>query len=379
MENTYSDLEITRNDSRILRDSSSKREKIRGLQKEKGKTGIVLSRRENFSWITTGGNSTVINSTHNGIGCLVITQDKHYFISHSMDGQRIIEEQLPGQGYELVELKWFETDPFEKALQIAGKNPAADIMTSSGQNLFSQVLDLHYPMTALEITRLGWVGKKMNEIYVQMGKFLRSGMIEQEIAAFFQYLQAQAGMISDVLIVGGDQRIFNYRHPMPGDNKAGKYLMLHSAPNKWGLHAPITRYFSFGPPGKELTYPFKAVATIQAGVFDMLRPGIPYSEIFEFIKGAYAQEGYPDEWQNHFQGGPTGYMIVDGQRLLSNKMVQEYMPFEWFSTVPGAKIAELTLLGNEKPEIVSCAEPWPQHVVELQDRQVKMPGIYEVN
>jgi len=249
------DLGLTRLDPQILKDSMLKRELIRKHIKEKGYQGVVISRRENFSWITTGGNATVINSTNNGIGCLVFTPDNQYFVSHSMDGQRILEEQIPLQEYELVELKWYESEPLGRALQIAGSNAAADINITGYENIFPEILDLHYPITNLEINRLLWLGQKMNEIYLTMGDFIKPGMTEIEIAAYFQFLQAQAGIISDVLISGADQRMFKYRHPMPTDNKLNKYLMLHSAPNKWGLHTPITRYFSLGVPDKQLIDP----------------------------------------------------------------------------------------------------------------------------
>ena len=198
------------------------------------------------------------------------------------------------------------------------------------------------------------------------------------IAAYFQFLQSKAGIASDALIAGGDQRFLTYRHPMPSNKKVNKSLMLHSAARKWGLHAPITRLFSFGKPDKKFLAPFKAVANIQARVFEMVRPGIYYSDIFNLIKKAYKDNGFENEWQKHYQGGPTGYVIVDAQRLLSDKIIQKFMPFEWFSTVPGSKIAELMLLGKDNPEYASLQEPWPHFTVHLKDHTVNMPGIYVI-
>jgi len=54
------------------------------------------------------------------------------------------------------------------------------------------------------------------------------------------------------------------------------------------------------------------------------------------------------------------------------------MPFEWFSTVPGSKIAELMLLREDKPEFVSNQEPWPQFPVHLEKHQINMPGIFVI-
>ena len=339
---------------------------------------MIINRRENFSWVTTGGNALLINSTEKSLGILVFTIDNQYLVSHAMDGRRILDEQIPGQGYELVELKWYEANPMERAMQIAGGNGAADISLPGFENIFPALLDFHYPMTNLEFDRLGWLGRRMNEIYLDMGKFLQPGISEADISAYFQYLQSQAGIASDALIAGGDQRFLKYRHPLPTDSKVNKYLMLHSAARKWGLHAPITRIFCFGKPEEEFLASFKVVADIQARVFDLIKPGVKYSEILEIIKAAYADNGYENEWREHYQGGPTGYIIVDANRLLTDKTVQKFTPFEWFSTLPGAKIAELTLLGESKPEMVSNREPWPQFAVQLEGRHISMPGIFEI-
>jgi len=378
MNNDFARLDLPRNDKQILLDSELKLEKVRKLLIDQDLSGIILSRRENFSWLTTGGDATVINSSHDAIGCVLVTIDHFFFICHSMDGRRILEEQLPGQAFELIELKWYESSPMEKALQMAGDNPAADVFIPTGQNISGKILDLHYPMTNLEFDRLEWIGRRMNEFFIEMGEFLKPGMYETEIAAYFECIQAKKGIKPDVLIAGGDERVLKYRHPMPGIHKVKKHLMLHSASNKWGLHAPITRIFCFGSPSNELLLAYKAVEQIQTKIFSLLKPGVRYSEIFKHIKNAYNECEYQNEWENHVQGGPTGYTIVDGQRLLSNKQVQKYTPFEWFSTVPGAKIAELTLLGEELPVIVSVSDPWPQKIIEVEGLSVKMPGMFIV-
>ena len=152
--------------------------------------------------------------------------------------------------------------------------------------------------------------------------------------------------------------------------------MLHSAACKWGLHAPITRLFSFGEPDKEFLSSYKVVANIQARVIEKTKPGIHYSEMLTLIKSSYAENGFEQEWQEHYQGGPTGYVIVDANRLLSNKVIQRFTPFEWFSTLPGSKIAELTLLEEECAKIVSNQAPWPQLIVEFENHQINMPDIF---
>ena len=376
MNNPEEILSIARDFQQILSDSEEKRQRVRSWLYEKGLHSLIIAQRENFAWLSTGGDAAVVNSTQNCIGCLLITRDNQYLISHVMDGKRLLEEQLPGQNYELIEMHWYEGDPVIKALGIAGKNAVADINIPGIRNVFSEILDLHYPMKEIEMDRLCKLGQCMHSIFIEMAKKIRPGISEMDLAAEFQYLQSLKGISSDVLIVGSDDRIFKYRHPVPTNKKIEKFILLHSASRMWGLHAPITRLYSIGAPEKEFLNPFKSVAEIQAKVLANIKPGIPYSQILEQMKGWYAQAGYSGEWKNHFQGGPTGYVIVDGIRCLTQKIIQTNTPFEWFITVPGSKTAELALLGTDGLKIVSNGDLWPQFSANVNGKEYQMPGIY---
>jgi Xaa-Pro dipeptidase len=375
--NYCGDLESTsRKDPRIIRDSEAKLQKLRSWLAESGFDALIIARRENFAWLTCGGDSAVVNSTQNSVGCLLLTKNNQFLISHVMDGKRLMDEQITFQSFELIEMHWYEGEPVNKALEISGKNTAADINFPGTINVFPEILDLHYPMTELEMERLCELGQCMHSIFIEMSMKITPGISELDLAAEFHYLQNIKGISSDVLIVGSDERIIKYRHPMPTNKKIEKFVMLHSASRKWGLHAPITRLYSIGTPEEKFLRPFQSVMEIQAKVFENTKPGVFYSQIMELMKDWYAQAGYPEEWKNHFQGGPTGYVIVDSVRCLTQKIIQTNTPFEWFITVPGSKTAELSLLGKDGLKIVSNGDFWPQFSTDVNGVEYKMPGIY---
>ena len=368
--------ESAKTDSRVLLASCEKRIRLREWMRSQNLDALILARRENFSWVTTGGDAAVVNTTDRGVGCLLFTHDRHYLISHSMDAERLLREQIDGQDYEPVTLRWYEGDPLARAIQISSGNVATDIEIKGTRNVFQQVVDLHYPLKSIEIERLRLLGQSLHSIYVEMGNFIQAGMSEMEIAAYFQYLQALQEISSDVLICGCDERLFHHRHPMPSHKALHRYLILHSAARKWGLHAPVTRLFSIGHPDDDFAKPFQAAASIQARMINTLKPGVPYSTLLHAIKKAYEESGYVREWENHFQGGPTGYIIVDGTRLLSSHKVEDNTPFEWFFTVPGSKVAELTILENGRAEIASAGEKWPAVTIEDFGIPVNIPGVF---
>ena len=106
--------------------------------------------------------------------------------------------------------------------------------------------------------------------------------------------------------------------------------------------------------------------------------GMRFADILTWQKAWYAELGYPDEWHNHFQGGPTGYVIADATRCLTEKVVQVPQPFEWFITLTGTKVAEVALLTKEKLELVSMGAGWPTMTIETDQGPVILPDLLQI-
>ena len=370
-------VDINRNDPKIIQASENKILKIRKWLSENAYDALLLSRRENFFWLTTGGDPIVVNSSEFGVACLVITPNKKILICHSIDALRLATEQIPDQGYEIVEIKWYEGSPVSCALKVFKGRIASDLSFPGTDNRAAEITSLHYPLAEIEIDRLRWLGSTMNETYLKMGKIIQKGMTELELAAEFQYYLSFQGINSDVLIAASGERIFQYRHPMPVNKKIDKYILLHSAARKWGLHAPVTRCFHFGQPPERVNKAFQAAAFVQAATFAQTKVDVPYEVIFELQKGWYTKAGYPDEWQNHFQGGPTGYIIVESTNCLGEKRVKINTAFEWFITVPGAKIAELSIITAKGLEVLSrVSNEWPLLNIQINETNIEIPNIY---
>jgi hypothetical protein len=101
-----------------------------------------------------------------------------------------------------------------------------------------------------------------------------------------------------------------------------------------------------------------------------------FSHILEKQKQWYAEFGFEGEWKNHFQGGPTGYVITDGARSLTEKVVQVNQPYEWFITVTGTKTGELSLMTEDGLEISSFLHSsWPGREVSTPYGNTFVPDI----
>jgi len=361
---------------RIINDSAVKKKRLRELLERKGLDGLLITTREQFAWVSSGGDSHVVRNSVIGFGTIVITRDHAYLVAHSMDAERLLWEQLVGQDYELVVTRWYEGDEREKARELAGKRVGADTDYPGTVNIYADLVDLHYPMTNLEVERTRWLAKETDRLYTRFVETIKPGETEKEIAARFHCAHLAAGMEVDVLIVGSDEHCFQYRHPIPTMKKLEKYLMLHTVARRWGLHCNLTRFIHFGPPSQEIRRVYDAAANVEARVFQTVKPGYAFADMLENQKKWYAEQGYPEEWKNHFQGGPTGYVIVDGERCFTKKVMQLNQAYEWFITITGTKMGELALLTEDGLEISSFIQSsWPGMSIRTSEGEITVPDL----
>jgi len=363
-------------DLQVLACAAKKRERLRSWLGQNGYSGVIISRRDNFAWLTAGGDNRVLNNTELGAGHLVITPECQYLVAYTMDGRRLLDEQAHHQGYELVELHWYEGDPRTKALELAGGRAAADTNFAGATELNETIGHLHFPLHEFEIIRLRWLGKQTGEIIEQISSWVQPGMSEINIAREMHAAFIQAGIDLDVLIVGCDERIFGYRHPLPTEKTLKRYLLLHPAARRWGLHANVSRSLHLGSPPEEVKQAYNAAVTIESRILSLLKPGMKFSEILENQKEWYGRLGFTDDWKYHFQGGPTAYQVADPVRCQTDTAVQENQAFDWFITVTGAKVEELTLLTHNGVELASSSPAWPGIPVKTDSATIMLPDLY---
>lgn len=360
----------------IIKDSKIKQERVRTLLDARGLDGVIIASRTHFSWITTGGDSHVVRNTEYGFGAIVITRKNQYLVAHSMDADRLFEEQVAGQEYELITMRWYDGSIRDKAKELAGKNVGSDTILSGAINVYDDLVDLHYPMTELEMQRMRWLGTMTDDLFSVIARTVQPGETEKTIAKKMLCAHINAGLEVDVLIVGSDDRCFKYRHPIPTEKPLDKYLMLHTVARRWGLHCNLTRFVHFGKPGRAVRRVYNAAAKIEANVFLSLSPGVKFKDILAWQKKWYAKQGYPDEWRNHFQGGPTGYVIVDAGRCLTEKVVQINQSFEWFITITGTKMGELAMMTENGLALCSFENSsWPGMRITTELGEITVPDL----
>ncbi len=361
----------------VLSDVKIKEERVHAFLEQEGLDALVIGRQDNFSWLTAGGDNRVITTSEMGSGYLVIARDRKWLVSHSMDGQRIIDEQVPGQGFELITSYWHQASPEQKVLNLTrGMLVGADFALKGARQYGQELVNLHYPLTDLDIERCRWLGLTANRILSKVARYLQPGMTEQEVAARLLYEYALEGMTIDVLSVGFDKRIGRYVQPMPTENVLDRYALLHPAARRWGLHVNVTRLMHFGEPPSNIKRAIDGVATIGGHVSRMLAPGVPFADILAEQIRLYRALGYSGEWMYNFQGGITGYTLADPKRCTDPEArVAERQAYDYFITITGAKFEELTLLTEDGPELASAGSNWPMRTMQTPNGDIDVPDV----
>ena len=180
-----------------------------------------------------------------------------------------------------------------------------------------------------------------------------------------------------VCLIATDERIFNFRHPLPTAKKLDRYAMLILCGRQHGLVCSITRLVHFGHLPEEIQKKALPLARIDAAMITATCPGRSLGEIFLHNEDEYARFGYPDEWRLHHQGGPAGYEPREYiARPGASEKVSLGQAYAWNPSITGTK-SEDTILVTEHPgnEVLTAISGWPVISVDVDGNSLERPTI----
>ena len=105
----------------MRREVEEKLGRIRRFLKQEGYDGVLLTTNENFCWLSGGRSAFVDKSTGAAASKLMVTESGQYVICNSSERYRVMEEELPEDGFELITYQWHEDEYQVLADWIRGK------------------------------------------------------------------------------------------------------------------------------------------------------------------------------------------------------------------------------------------------------------------
>jgi len=338
-----------------------KEARVRSFLEQNDLDAMLIGRKDNFAWFTCGGNNEVVKPTEAGFAVLVITRDGARMIAHVMDGRRIIDEELNGYDLEYTPVRWYDGQLLEKAaLLIRNMRVISDVFCEGATYDPRTIQNMHYPLTDMELQRLKKLGSITDRVLRSIAEEIKPGMREVDVAAMLLSEYTSRGIACDVLLIGSDERVSKYRHPVPSEKPIQRHVLLHPAICGWGLHANVTRQVYFNSVPEEIERRYDAACRIQAASIAQCVPGRRFQDILEVQKRLYEETGYADEWRNHFQGAVTGYILADPTPSLDpHACISANQAYDWFITITGVKVEELSINTGDSREVCSASGQWP--------------------
>ncbi len=329
--------------------------------------GVVLGRRDSFTWLTEGNENAVVTNTEEGIGYLIVTGSELKLVADSSDAPRMAEEQN-GLGAEVLTVPWYETTGRFLSQYCAGRNYGADVRIPGTSLVLGELIDLRLVLTDREIERYREIGQVCASVVERTAGEAVPGQTELEIARLLKSRCVQRGVSPDCVLVGSDERILRYRHPVPTDKRIEKSLMVVLGGEKHGLNISMTRMVYFDPVPPEIRERMRKTQYIFACMQTMTREGVGLRDYFERVCHLYREAGWEDEWKKHHQGGPTGYacrefiVTPDCAKTIRNREA-----FAWNPTIEGTKCEETTLLRDGRLETLTRTGNWPRSEIQTPD------------
>jgi Xaa-Pro aminopeptidase len=358
---------------------NEKLRRVRGYLDAKKLHGVFLSKQNNFSWVTGGCENRVAITSELGAATIFVSRDRICVIANNIEAPRLRQEEIGELDIEVLDYPWYQENLRDDIIrELTGDWGVASDTGFSGTGKLDREFDeLKYSLTEPEVDRYKWLGRNCSLVIEKVCTEVKQEEAESEVAARLAFEAMKANITPTVILIAADDRTLHFRHPLPTGKKVKEVLMVIFGGRRWGLIASLTRVVHFGEPGPELIKKHKAACTVDATLILNSRAGAATGEVLQKSIDAYRALGFPDEWQLHHQGGPTGYdgryyRVAPGEQ----RAIQHNQAVAWNPSIAGAKSEDTILCTSEPAEVLTPCHQWPTTQYEHAGMAISRPDIF---
>jgi Xaa-Pro aminopeptidase len=363
-----------------MQEITAKLNALRSLAASHSLDAILLQHVSSIAWATSGASSYVNTASSKAELSLLVTNDNHYLVTNNIEAPRLEkEENLASQGWNFQLSPWYQ-DGHNIDRLIKGRKLGADVVYPGAVDLSQPMARIRANLSQMEGDRFRILGKLCAQVMDAAVRAVRPGQTEFEIAGLLAGEAEQRGVQAIVILVAVDERIYNFRHPLPTSKRLDRYAMLILCGRRWGLVCSLTRLVHFGKLPEEILRKAEAVARVDASMIAATLPGDTLGGVFSCAQQAYAAEGYEGEWRLHHQGGTAGY--EPREYLATPDSIDPILAgqvYAWNPSITGCKSEDSIMVKADGFEVLTAIPGWPVYKIKLAGQIIERPAILVVD
>lgn len=349
----------------LVTESRAKLAAARGLIERSDIAALALQRTDGVAWITGGLTNRIEPGNPASAAWVVVTPDAAHVITTNVELPRL-QAESGLDAFELHGVDWYEDSGFVALAEELADAPAARI-GGLGVDVSDDLVELRLALEPAEQARLGTLAADTTAALEGAAREWTPGEADLAVQARVAARLEAKGAFGACLIVGGDDRVERFRHPLAAGAPVRRLLMTVVVAERQGLHVAATRFASAGPLVSGVRSARRAASNVERAVLDASKVGATYGEALTALAAGYARAGCPDAWREHYQGGPIGY------RQREFEIVPLQVESRWFGTpisagtalawnpsvAGGGKCEDTYLVEDHGVRRLTVSEDWP--------------------
>jgi Xaa-Pro dipeptidase len=352
--------------ARVLR----AQEKLNAIRRKHGDAPLILGSVGNVAW-ATGGVSQPIDRTAAFDAVWLVNAKEPTLLVSSVEMPRFAAEgDLEELGFKVVGVPWYEADGFVRAALREANCDASLVLSDAGVgfDVTSELIEHRMVLSGGERELLRSLGESSARVVESAVRSWQPGIsADFTIAAEIAFGLETIGAEAVCLIVGGDDRVKTFRHPMMTGAVVNELLMAVAVVRWSGLHVALTR-MATTINDQRLIDDYNSVDLVARTTLAVTVPGATWEDAYGALSQAYRDVGHGQGWRDHFQGGPIGYAQREFELSPDatdspfwSREIEENIAVAWNPSLHGgAKVEDTFLVGESGSECVTTTGEWPR-------------------
>jgi Xaa-Pro aminopeptidase len=328
---------------------------LRALLERRGLDAAVLSGAAAVAWATGGVTNPIERGVPTSPLWLVVRRDGVEAVTTNVEHPRIdAEAGLRELAIPLHEAPWYEPSSLDRAaLKLA--DTANERVGGLGADIEDDLVELRLALLPPERERLAALAVDAAAALEEALRAWSPGARDFDVQARVSEHLERVGAFGACLIVGGDERVERFRHPLAAGAPMTRLVMAVVVAERGGLHAAVTRFACADGLPTSVRAARTAALAVEAATLEACVPGGTYGDVVRALDRAYTEAGHPGAWAEHYQGGPVGYRQREFELAPTQTdsrwfsvLVDEGHAVAWNPSVAGGGKAEDTYLVEQR-------------------------------